>query len=462
MTSATLYREGDDLDSLLAELDAEHPGQVRVVEVSYPRTGGVAGFFAKQRVAVQYALQPAEFPVAQAAPKHDSGASAPGRPRPRPTPRPAAAPTWVETREPRFVEPRDLVDNGALSGLLAQADSRDNLRRGDEGTSNADFAQLLLELAAKKSANRVARNLDAQVRAASKVSGLAIRPAARVERPAEPAVVEPVAVESAFVAPSPEIVTEVAAAPLAIGVPASASPVIDSLIADALAEARDAEAPAATSFEPIVAPVVASVSPAAPAVARDASRAGRVQVIAIESTLDDLFGEDDVDEAAAFEDEFAYGPEMYEPERYEPEMYEPEMYEPEMYEPERYEPAVVEPHPVSLRWRKPANLRSASVKSPTRLTTARRNSASSFVEQAIVETSAVSTDDYAPATTVVPKISIPDLSLRSLTSATAAVVADDTISPTQKDLMKDLRDKLADVVMLLDKLADSGDSGTAE
>ena len=68
MTSATLYREGDDLDSLLAQLDAEHPGQVRVVEVSYPRTGGIAGFFAKQKVAVEYTLQAA------------SGA------RPRPTP----------------------------------------------------------------------------------------------------------------------------------------------------------------------------------------------------------------------------------------------------------------------------------------------------------------------------------------------------------------------------------------
>lgn len=54
--SATLYREGADLDTLLAELDAEYPGQVRVLEVVHPREGGFLGFFAKQRVAVHYRL----------------------------------------------------------------------------------------------------------------------------------------------------------------------------------------------------------------------------------------------------------------------------------------------------------------------------------------------------------------------------------------------------------------------
>ena len=32
MTSATLFREGPDLDELLAELDAEHGGRVRVTD----------------------------------------------------------------------------------------------------------------------------------------------------------------------------------------------------------------------------------------------------------------------------------------------------------------------------------------------------------------------------------------------------------------------------------------------
>ena len=56
MTSATLYREGDDLDALLADLDSQYAGQVRVLSVSYPRDGGVLGFFARQRVGVHYEL----------------------------------------------------------------------------------------------------------------------------------------------------------------------------------------------------------------------------------------------------------------------------------------------------------------------------------------------------------------------------------------------------------------------
>lgn len=54
--SAALYREGDELNSLLAALASEHGGPVRVTDVTYPRTGGVFGFFARQRVAVRYEL----------------------------------------------------------------------------------------------------------------------------------------------------------------------------------------------------------------------------------------------------------------------------------------------------------------------------------------------------------------------------------------------------------------------
>src|SRR5690348_16124785 len=63
MTSATLYREGADLDELLADLDAEHPGRVRVVEVSYGRDGGVMGFFARRTVGVHYTLDDAYGPA---------------------------------------------------------------------------------------------------------------------------------------------------------------------------------------------------------------------------------------------------------------------------------------------------------------------------------------------------------------------------------------------------------------
>jgi len=67
MSPTTLYREGTDLDDLLAELDSSYPGQVRVVEVTRPREGGVLGFFAKQRVGVHYRLVgSAETPFATA------------------------------------------------------------------------------------------------------------------------------------------------------------------------------------------------------------------------------------------------------------------------------------------------------------------------------------------------------------------------------------------------------------
>ena len=37
MTSATLFREGYDLDEVIAELESEHPGRVRVIDVAYGR-----------------------------------------------------------------------------------------------------------------------------------------------------------------------------------------------------------------------------------------------------------------------------------------------------------------------------------------------------------------------------------------------------------------------------------------
>src|SRR3954451_14611214 len=56
MMSATLFREGPDLDTLLAELDTEFPGRVQVVDVEYGRSGGVMGFFAHRRLGVHYRL----------------------------------------------------------------------------------------------------------------------------------------------------------------------------------------------------------------------------------------------------------------------------------------------------------------------------------------------------------------------------------------------------------------------
>lgn len=189
MTSATLYREGDDLDALLAELDEQHPGQVRVVEVSYPRTGGLGGFFAKQRVGVEYVLTPAAPPT----PPHRVAPAA-GRKRPSPSPRPQAAPNPSAAG----ADPFDELIAHAESAEDAYADTRSAVAlqaTGQPGTSNAEFAQLLLDLAAKKSANRKA------VEAATDVPVAATRPATAVEQSAprrvEPAVAEAPAVEAA-------------------------------------------------------------------------------------------------------------------------------------------------------------------------------------------------------------------------------------------------------------------------
>jgi hypothetical protein len=128
MTSSTLYREGDDLDTLLAELDGEFPGQVRVVEVSYPREGGVLGFFARQRVGVHFAIDGLAGPA----------------PRPAPVRRPAPPP----------------VGDDPLAELIASAEAADDrVATIDESTyltesSNAEFAAMVLQLAAGKSRAR--------------------------------------------------------------------------------------------------------------------------------------------------------------------------------------------------------------------------------------------------------------------------------------------------------------------
>jgi hypothetical protein len=402
MTSATLYREGDDLDLLLAELDAEYPGQVRVVEVSYPRTGGIGGFFAKQRVGVQFALNDA---AARPRPKPGAGAHG-SRPRPRPTPTPAprraAAPIWIETREPQYVETRDLPAGGALSGLVAEADARDNVRRGDDGSSNADFAQLLLDLAAKKSARRVQASREGwvaqrpsiareaeQVTAASRLPNRTIQKVVMKAPAMAEAAIAPGFAESASAEPA---FAELAANEL----PSAASPVIDSLIADAIAGAlgaSGADAPEPTStaavvFEPIAAPVLET-----PAV--EASIAEEPDDAELESSLEALLESSAAESAAP------------------------------------------------VRRRRPTTGRTPAPNAAAKRATGRRSAAKKA-------------ETPAPVNEFVSKISVPDLALRSLTSATAAVVAGDSLSSSQKDVMKDLRDKLADVVVLLDKLGEAG------
>lgn len=111
MTSSTLYREGDDLDALLAELSAEYDGRVRVVTVDEGRIGGVGGFFARRRVGVHFTVD-----EAQASPSADP-----------------------------LAELIDRADAAEVAGT-----STDVPTVG----SNAEFAAMLLELAAAKAAGR--------------------------------------------------------------------------------------------------------------------------------------------------------------------------------------------------------------------------------------------------------------------------------------------------------------------
>ncbi|MFB9376544.1 hypothetical protein ACFFKU_11845 [Kineococcus gynurae] len=84
-----LLREGNDLQALLAEVRAEHGEAAQIVRAERIRTGGVAGFFAKERYEVTIEIPDAE-PGAPAASTGSSGSTgsteAPARPLPTRTP----------------------------------------------------------------------------------------------------------------------------------------------------------------------------------------------------------------------------------------------------------------------------------------------------------------------------------------------------------------------------------------
>lgn len=58
------YREGPDLDQLVAEIAAENPRPVRFIDVDRVRRGGVMGFFAKENFALTYEVTPGAGEVA--------------------------------------------------------------------------------------------------------------------------------------------------------------------------------------------------------------------------------------------------------------------------------------------------------------------------------------------------------------------------------------------------------------
>lgn len=145
--SATLYREGSDLDELLAELAVEHGGTVRVVDVDYGRDGGVLGFFAHRRVGVHYVVEAAD---AEVAPMSD-----------------LPHPSWPGRSD--AVSSPDLSSESPLDELLRAADAAEMIKSGRAPRvpaaptagreQNVEFARMLLEMAGQKAAER-ARQTD--------------------------------------------------------------------------------------------------------------------------------------------------------------------------------------------------------------------------------------------------------------------------------------------------------------
>lgn len=164
MTSATLFREGDDLEALLADLEAQHPGRVRLVDVSYPREGGVLGFFSRQRVAVQYEIDAEPAPDGPRAEGEDFASilARHGISRSDDAGNPLAeliaAAEQVETRE-RATDAAESRSAGTRPHVAGPAPAGD--------PDNVEFAKLLLEMASRKSLERRAGSSEGGVRAAA-------------------------------------------------------------------------------------------------------------------------------------------------------------------------------------------------------------------------------------------------------------------------------------------------------
>lgn len=124
MTRSILYREGDDARALLDELEQEYPGRVRVIDVQQVREGGVCGFFAFRKVGVHYELDLDD----------------------------------VETPSVAELSPIDeLVTNAdAADGFVSAAPVTATYSRTVDphsGMGNAEFAALLMQMAAEKTAS---------------------------------------------------------------------------------------------------------------------------------------------------------------------------------------------------------------------------------------------------------------------------------------------------------------------
>lgn len=149
MSPATLYREGSDLDELLAELDAQYPQRVRVLDIARPREGGVFGFFAKQRVGVRYRLLDA--------PQNGSAPSVLARDEAL-VPRRGNVPTAHDVGSGRPPREAPAAPRGAVGGAKAPSRTTGQVRREapsadtpsaatETDAGGAQFARILAELA---------------------------------------------------------------------------------------------------------------------------------------------------------------------------------------------------------------------------------------------------------------------------------------------------------------------------
>lgn len=161
--SATLYREGSDLDELLAEVGAEH-GAVRVVDIGYGRDGGVLGFFAHRRIGVHYVIDNPSADDTLTQVEHQLRPTLPER---------AAAVSPFESPLDELLHAADaaeMIESGRAPRIPSAPPAT-----GSE--ANVEFARMLLEMAGQKAAERTRQaEVVPEPAPAARVHAVAVEP----------------------------------------------------------------------------------------------------------------------------------------------------------------------------------------------------------------------------------------------------------------------------------------------
>ncbi len=268
--STRLLLEGPDIGTLLARVRDEHGGAARIVSADKVRTGGIAGFFARQR----YELTLEVIDGAE-----DQVATATGSVEPAGTGLAAAEPAGTELAaaepgtEPAAVEPATAAF-GAADHLLENEPADQPMDPASALVAMMDAAETQLD--ARPGAPRVTAPVPAAPAVAAPVVAA---PAVAAPVVAAPAVAAPVVAAPAVAAPV--VVAPAVAAPVTAWVPPAPAagpmptPDIVPPVAPVLAWTPTALAPAV--LEPIVfapaAPTPAAPAPAALAPAATTSAA---------------------------------------------------------------------------------------------------------------------------------------------------------------------------------------------